>query len=204
MYLVTAPWWIRRFYKDCIWQVKTDEKKIFLTFDDGPHPEVTSFVLNELEKYRAKATFFCIGNNAMKHPNMMEKISAQGHAIGNHTFNHLNGWKNNNYNYVKDITLAEQFIPSKLFRPPYGRISDLQIQAIKKDFKIIMWSVLSGDFDTRLPKEKCYQNVVKNTGKGSIVVFHDSEKAFERMQYTLPKVLQYFTEKEFVFDALSL
>lgn len=204
MYLTTAPWWLRKLYKACIWQIKTTEKKIFLTFDDGPHPEITSFVLQELDQYNAKATFFCIGNNVVKYPKMLEKILQQGHAIGNHTFNHLNGWKHGNYNYVKDITLAEQYIPSKLFRPPYGRISKKQIELIKNDFKIIMWSVLSGDFDRKASKEKCFENVVNNTVNGSIIVFHDSEKAFESMRFALPRVLQHYTAQGYRFESISI
>lgn len=206
MYFVKAPWWLKKLYSNCIWQIDTAEKIIYLTFDDGPHPQATAFVLDELKKYNAQATFFCIGKNVADYPLIYKRIIEEGHAVGNHTQHHLNGWKTNDTAYIKDIRLAKELIDSNLFRPPYGKISRFQLsllQSLSLNLHTIMWSVLSGDFDIHLSKEKCADNVLKNTGKGSIVVFHDSEKAFERMQFALPRVLAFFNEKNFRFQKLS-
>jgi peptidoglycan/xylan/chitin deacetylase (PgdA/CDA1 family) len=202
MYFITTPWWLQKIYSSCIWKVHTAENKIYLTFDDGPHPHITPFVLNTLKQYNAKATFFCIGNNVKKYGNVYDHILAEGHSIGNHTFNHINGWHVGNYDYMKEITLAAQLINTNLFRPPYGRISRKQIKLLKADMQVIMWTVLSGDFDVHLSKEKCLQNVIHYTTNGSIVVFHDSKKAFDRLQFALPKTLEYFANKGFSFEAL--
>lgn len=193
------------------------KKEIYLTFDDGPTPEITNFVLNELKKYNAKATFFCIGKNIKNHPTIFKQIIKDGHSIGNHTQDHLNGWKNNNTSYIANVFSCEQTIKkhfsnsklktqnSKLFRPPYGKIKKKQAQVlIEKGYKIIMWSVLSGDFDTKLSKEKCLQNVLKHTTNGSIVVFHDSVKAAEKVKYVLPKMLEHFNKRGFVFKAINI
>jgi peptidoglycan-N-acetylglucosamine deacetylase len=206
LYLINTPWWLRKFYPNCIWDFCTNEKKIFLTFDDGPHETITPFILDELKKYNAKATFFCIGKNVVQHPNIYKRILAEGHAVGNHTQHHLNAWKVSNATYEADINLASQNIISNLFRPPYGKINSHQIVALKNlttPIHTIMWSVLSGDFDEKLSPQKCLQNVLKHTKKGSVIVFHDSDKAEERVCYTLPKVLQNFTEKGFVFEKIS-
>lgn len=206
-YLVKIPRFINKIFKTRIWQMPGNEKIIYLTFDDGPHPVATSFVLTELARYDAKATFFCIGKNVVNEPQLFNEIKTSGHAIGNHTHNHLNGWKTKDENYLADISLAKKHINSNLFRPPYGRITKSQIGKLNlmhPTFKTIMWTVLSGDFDIKESKEKCLENVLNNTGNGSIVVFHDSEKAFEKLKYTLPKVLEYFTEKGFRFERIGL
>jgi peptidoglycan/xylan/chitin deacetylase (PgdA/CDA1 family) len=175
--------------------MSTEENNIYLTFDDGPHPTITPFVLNALEQYDAKATFFCIGKNVEANRATLMKILNQGHNIGNHTYNHLNGWKTNKEVYIKDVMKAAELIDSKLFRPPYGRISRNQVQHLNKLYNIIMWDVLSSDFDVSLSPQQCLAYVVKNTKPGSVVVFHDSEKAFPRLEYVLPKALQHFTSK---------
>jgi len=195
MYFVKTPWWLRSVYPSLTWKIPTKENQVFLTFDDGPHKTITPFVLNTLKKYNAKATFFCIGKNVESNPAIVKQILNEGHSIGNHTYNHLNGWKTNNEVYLKDVMKAKEVINSKLFRPPYGRIRRYQIQHIQKSFDIIMWGVLSGDFDVSLSPQQCLQYVVENTTPGSVVVFHDSEKAFSRLEYVLPKALQYFHEK---------
>lgn len=206
-YFVKTPGWIRWLYKSCIWQIPTSDKTIYLTFDDGPHPSITAFVLDELKKYNAKATFFCIGKNVELYPDMYRRIIDEGHAIGNHTYHHLNGWKTADEEYLNDIENAKKIIDSNIFRPPYGRITRFQLSQLSKprfQLKPIMWSVLSGDFDVKLSKESCRDHVLINAENGSIVVFHDSEKANERMRFALPEVLQYFSKKGFQFKKISL
>ena len=205
-YLVKTPWLLKKFYPECIWDIKTTEKILYLTFDDGPHPEATPFVLEELKKHNAKATFFCIGKNVEKHFDLYKKIIDEGHAVGNHTFNHLNGWKTNDAIYLDNIYKAKKVIDSNLFRPPYGRITKFQLAQLKGEkynLQPIMWNVLSGDFDPAISSEACYVNVTRNAKQGSIVVFHDSEKASDKLQIVLPKVLQYFKEKGFEFKKIS-
>jgi len=212
MYFVKTPNIIRSYFKDYIWNIDTDKKEIYLTFDDGPTPEVTLFVLDTLKHYNAKATFFCIGKNIENHPKIFKKIINGDHTVGNHSQNHLKGWNINHDLYIKNIEKCQDVIDNlqtqnlklkKLFRPPYGKIKKSQAKKLlAKDYKIIMWTVLSGDFDLKISKEKCLNNVIKNTTKGSIVVLHDSVKAFPHLKYTLPKVLDYFTKKGYVFKAL--
>jgi peptidoglycan/xylan/chitin deacetylase (PgdA/CDA1 family) len=183
------------------------EKIIYLTFDDGPHPEITPFVLQELAKYNARATFFCIGNNVEDNKTVYERILEEGHAVGNHSFDHLDGWKTSKEEYVSNVLKAGKIIKSGLFRPPYGRITRQQRKALtglKNPFKIIMWSVLSGDFDLTVSPEQCGSNILKYAKSGAIIVFHDSEKAFERMQYALPVVLKHFADKGYQFKEIDL
>lgn len=179
-------------------------KKIYLTFDDGPHPVATPFVLEQLKKYNAKATFFCIGKNIDEYPFLYEEILDDGHMVGNHTYNHLNGWKTDDATYIENIVLAKKRIDSNLFRPPYGRATKFQLRLLKQQGMLpVMWTVLSGDFDTGLSREKCLINVVKNTMEGSIVIFHDSTKAFERLEYVLPRVMDHFSAKGFQFEKIT-
>ena len=204
-YFVKTPFWLTWFYPNRIWKVKTTEKIIYLTFDDGPHPIITPEVLSLLEKYNAKASFFCIGNNVEKYQDVYASIVEAGHAVGNHTHNHLNGWKNEDEKYLKDVVRAADWIDTKIFRPPYGRMSAFQERLLSRtplELKTIMWTVLSGDFDINLSKEACYKNVRDRVDEGSIVVFHDSDKAAERMLYALPLVLEYYSKKGWRFEAL--
>ncbi len=206
-YFVKTPLLIKKIYSECIWEINTKEKILYLTFDDGPHPEVTPFVLNELKKYNALATFFCIGNNVEKYPEVYGQILNEGHRIGNHTFNHLNGWKTADNIYLENIAKAARIIDSNLFRPPYGRITKFQLEALKGNnfnLKTIMWSVLSGDFDEKISWENCYLNVINNSEPGCIVVFHDSTKAFSRLKQVLPKVLEYFALRGNRFKVIPL
>lgn len=204
MYLIKTPWWLTKMYSAALtWKIPAAENEIFLTFDDGPHPNITPFVLDCLQQYNAKATFFCVGKNVQQYQQVFRQVVDQGHRVGNHTHNHLNGWKTSDEDYFKNIILAKKYIDSNLFRPPYGRISRFQIQQLKTIFKIIMWDVLSGDFDISLPLEKCLENVVANSTAGSVIVFHDSEKAFPRLKYVLPKALEFFTEKKFIMKAIT-
>lgn len=206
-YLVKTPWLVKRFiYPDYIWSMPSNEKKIYLSFDDGPHPTITAFVLEQLKLYEAKASFFCIGKNVAEHPEIYKRIIIEGHSVGNHTNNHLNGWSVDDKTYLKNIVLAEKHIESLLFRPPYGRITRFQAKQVmdKLHYNIVMWSVLSGDFDANLSPEDCWQNVLKAIEPGSIVVFHDSEKAKKRLMYTLPKLLEYYKEKGYTFEKIIL
>jgi len=189
-----------------VWAFSRKEPNIYLTFDDGPIPEVTPWVLEQLKKYNAKATFFCIGDNVRKHPDIFNAIIAEGHSIGNHTFHHLNGWKTRTEEYLQDVEAAEVEFnktifnsnqPSKLFRPPYGKMTSAQAKKItEKGYKIIMWDVLSADFDPTISEEKCLKNVVNNIKPGSIVVFHDSLKAEEKLKYVLPEFLAFVKKKK--------
>jgi peptidoglycan-N-acetylglucosamine deacetylase len=207
-YFVKTPWWLKKIYSSYIWSVDTKEKIIYLSFDDGPHAVATPFVLDELKKYNAKATFFCIGKNVVAEPAIYKRILDEGHAVGNHTYNHFNGWKTKDDVYLDDVREAGKFIDSIMFRPPYGRITSFQAKniyaALKKTVvKIIMWDVISGDFDNTLNGDQCLQNVILNTTKGSIVVFHDSEKAFSRLEFLLPEVLKFFEKKGYRFERLE-
>jgi peptidoglycan/xylan/chitin deacetylase (PgdA/CDA1 family) len=206
-YLVKTPWLLKKIYPDYLWNVNTNEKELYLTFDDGPHPVATAFVLKQLKQYNALATFFCIGKNVLKYPEIFKQISDEGHSIGNHTQNHLNGWKTSDDIYLKDIAEASQNINSNLFRPPYGRITSFQAKNLKpvmrgKEPKIVMWDILSGDFDNSNTPQNCLANVVLKSEPGSVVVFHDSEKAFPALEYSLPRVLRFFSEKGYHFKAL--
>lgn len=204
-YFKTAPWFLRSFYPKRLWQMPAGQKKIYLTFDDGPHPIITNWVLEELKKYNAFATFFCIGKNVVENPLTFQRIIEAGHSIGNHTHNHLNGFKTADSLYLQDIYEAKQAIQSSLFRPPYGRLTkfqEQQLHAVKFGLKVVMWTALSGDFDPATSKQKCLNNVLHNTKDGAIIVFHDSQKASEKLFYTLPKTLQYFAGKGFSFDKL--
>ncbi len=204
-YFAKTPWWLKKIYSNCIWEVPGKEKKIYLSFDDGPHPTITPFVLDELKKYGAKAIFFCIGKHVITYPEVYKRIIEEGHAIGNHTFNHLNGWKTPDSIYLNDIAEAKNYIDSNLFRPPYGKISFFQLKQLglpRFNLKTIMWSVLSGDFDKNISGEKCLNNVVLNCKPGSIIVFHDSDKAYERISYALPRVLKYFTDQGYQFEKI--
>ncbi len=206
-YLVKTPWLLKKFYPNYLWSIDTKEKELYLSFDDGPHPEATPFVLKQLKQYNALATFFCIGKNVIAYPEIYKQIQDEGHAVGNHTFNHLNGWKTNDDIYLKDVADASHCIDSILFRPPYGRISSFQAKNLKPVMKgkqptIVMWDVLSGDFDDSVTPQNCLANVVLKSVPGSIIVFHDSEKALPRLEYALPRALKYFTEKGWIFKSL--
>lgn len=207
LYLVKTPWWLQKLYPECTWQMSGAEKIIYLSFDDGPHPSATPFVLDELKKLDAKGTFFCIGKNVEENTAIYKRILDEGHAVGNHTHQHLNGWITPEDAYLEDIVEAGKLIASNLFRPPYGKVTKAQLKKLSaKPYLLspVMWTVLSGDFDPRLSKENCLNNVLHKTTKGSIIVFHDSGKAFEKLQFVLPKVLSFFTEKGFQFKTIKI
>mgnify|MGYP000633795270 FL=1 len=203
-YLISIPWWLKRLHnKGLIWSRSTKHKRIYLSFDDGPHPIITNFVLDTLKENGIKATFFCIGDNVLKYPETFERIVKEQHSIGNHTHNHLNGWKSDNIQYYKNILQAAKHIPSKLFRPPYGKIKPTQANyLLKRGWRIIMWNSLSADFDTSIDGITCFNNVISTMKNGSIVVFHDSEKAFDRMKIALPLLIEYCREQHYEIRAL--
>jgi peptidoglycan/xylan/chitin deacetylase (PgdA/CDA1 family) len=206
MYLVKTPWLLKKLYPGLTWQGDNTGRSIFLTFDDGPIPIVTPFVLKILKQYNAKATFFCISDNVTKHPKIFDEVKTDGHLIGNHTFNHLNGWKTQDQQYLENFIEADKLLQTNFFRPPYGRIKKSQIKLLnqsKPDLNIIMWDVLSGDFDMSLKPEKCLQNVIKHTEPGSIVVFHDSLKAFNRLEYVLPRAMEHWNKEGYEFSLLG-
>ena len=234
-YFAKTPKIIQSIFSDFTWRITksiNQSKEIYLTFDDGPIPEITDWVLKTLDDFDVKATFFCVGDNIKKYPEVFQNILNKNHSVGNHTFNHLNGWKINTSRYIENVIQSEEIFRStveninteerrkkkeergyrsakgqqqttKFFRPPYGKIRSSQRKALqKKGYQIIMWDVLSGDFDPGLSKEKCLQNVVESVENGSIIVFHDSIKAFEKLQYALPKTLNFLIENEYTFKKL--
>lgn len=207
-YWVKTGWLIKKLFKGYVWNIPNQTKTVYLTFDDGPTPEITEWVLDILRLHNIQATFFCIGNNIKNNPEIFKKVIADGHAIGNHTFNHLNGWRNDNETYFSDLVDCEREITKglgvenkiKLFRPPYGRMKTSQARGVRKrGYKIIMWDVLSADFDKTITPEKCLENVIKNTSEGSVIIFHDSIKAFPNLEYALPRVIEYLKKNNFRF-----
>ncbi len=220
-YPSTTPHFLQTLFPQIVFSYPSSnlEKTLYLTFDDGPTPEITEWVLSLLAAYEAQATFFCIGKNVQQHPLLFEKIKTHRHAIGNHTHHHLNGWLTSNAVYLADIQLASKYIPSYLFRPPYGRLGIQQVHQIRKQlvsptiykasssnvvlqgYKIIMWSILSGDFDKNLDAARCFRTIVKEAKSGSIIVFHDSIKAAPLLRVILPKVLQYYSNLGYRFKA---
>lgn len=210
-YWVKTNWFIKRAFPGFVWHLPGSGKTVHLTFDDGPTPEVTEWVLDVLKQHSVKATFFCIGNNIQKNPEIFQKIIDEGHSIGNHTFNHLNGWKTDNSTYFNNIIATENiiaagsphFLNNKLFRPPYGKIKPSQAAEVRKQgYRIIMWDVLSADFDQNITPEKCLKNVVQNTCNGSVIIFHDSVKAYNNLRHALPKAIEYLKEKGFGFAVI--
>ncbi len=202
MYLVKTPQIIQNLFPNFTWTIPSEEKVLYLTFDDGPIPEVTPWVLQQLKDYEAHATFFCVGENVRKHPKVFQEVLRDGHAVGNHTDHHLNGWMTENVPYFHDVRRAAGEVGTVLFRPPYGRIKPKQAQFLQRHYRIVMWDVLSGDFDFKISKEQCLANVVNNAGPGSIVVFHDSLKAWDRLAYALPRVLEHFSQQGYRFEKL--
>jgi len=202
MYFTRPTLVARRIYRNATWRVPTKKETIYLTFDDGPVPEITPWILETLRKYKAKATFFCVGNNVLQYPDIFGQIINENHSVGNHTYNHLNGWKVKTNEYLENIEQCNTLIESKLFRPPYGRMKAAQYSALSTRYSVIMWDVLSGDFDPGISGEKCLHNTIKKTRKGSVVVFHDNVKAKKNLFYVLPKFMEYFDKQGFTFDNL--
>lgn len=216
-YIVKTPGIVKALYPKRLWSLSKEKKTIYLTFDDGPIPIVTPWVLDTLTAFQAKATFFCIGRNVQDHPEIFRQILREGHTVGNHTQNHLNAQNTEIDAYIDNTLKAQHALEETaeeeysqtikkqlLFRPPYGKLNASKAKKLLGlGYKIVMWDVLSGDFDQNLTKEKCLENVLKNSKNGSIIIFHDSIKAEKNLRYALPKVLAHFSEKGFVFKAIS-
>ncbi len=218
-----TPGFVKTLFPNFVWNINTDRKELYLTFDDGPTPEITEWVLQILNDFNAKATFFCIGNNIEKHPEIFKQIITEGHTIGNHTYNHLKGWKHKTKDYFEDVLKTQELMNFQfenyklenseienrnapivnLFRPPYGKLKNKQSKKLLElGYKIILWDVLSYDWDKSVSEETCFNNVTSAAKEGSIVVFHDSVKASRNLKYVLPKVLEYYSERGYVFKAL--
>lgn len=214
-----TPGFITKMFPQFVWNIDTKEKSIYLTFDDGPNAEVTPWVLETLTNYNALATFFCIGKNIKEEPKLFDEIIRSGHSIGNHTYSHLKGWKTKTNTYIQDTKESEAIIEKHLnnfsednyqnrlqpmFRPPYGKFKIKQAKQLLSDgYKLVLWDVLSFDWDIDTSPQECYKNVIENTKEGSIIVFHDSLKAQKNLKYALPKTLEYYSEKGFSFKPLS-
>lgn len=202
--MVRIPALIRKVFFNIIWKIPGKTPAIYLTFDDGPVPELTPWILQTLKKNKIEATFFCVGENVKKYPELYEKIIADGHSTGNHTFGHINGWKSGTKEYIYDIEKASKYIKSNLFRPPYGKIRSLQKKALRKKYKIVMWDVLSKDYDQSITEWKVLENVLNYTSPGSVVVFHDNIKAEEKLKFVLPKVIEHYLYKGYTFRKLKI
>ena len=207
MYLARVPRLVQSLFPAYTWRAEgassvAAEPRVYLTFDDGPIPEVTPWVLDQLAGFQARATFFCVGENAERHPDLLRRLRREGHAVGNHTHNHLSGWGTDTETYVANVERADRAVGSRLFRPPYGRLRPSQAEALRSRYRIVMWDVLSGDFDADLAPRKCVRNVLTNVRPGSIVVFHDSLKGERNLRYALPRVLETLTRRGYRFAAL--
>lgn len=208
-----TTWWVQQLLPQYTWKITTEEPKIYLTFDDGPIPEVTEYVLDLLQQYKARATFFCVGDNVRKYPEIYQRLITQGHRVGNHTFHHLNGWKTNDTKYLENIAQCREIMsdnypentrpPQLLFRPPYGKIRKSQMKRLSIDYQVIMWDVLTYDFDAELSAERCLEKAIEYTVPGSIVVFHDSIKSIDKLREVLPKYMEHFAKEGFVFDSIQ-
>ena len=203
MYLIKTPLFIQNLFPNFTWKMKSEQPVIHLTFDDGPIPNITPWVLDQLAKYDAKATFFCVGANIEKHPEVFQQVIDAGHTIGSHTHNHMNGWNTDNIPYFHNVRRGASMAKTELFRPPYGKLKPSQIQFIQRHYQVVMWDVLSGDFDPTISSEQCYRNVVNHAKPGSIVVLHDSLKAKEKLEFVLPRILEYFSGLGYKFENLS-
>jgi peptidoglycan/xylan/chitin deacetylase (PgdA/CDA1 family) len=199
---VKTPRILKTVFPEITWDFQDTEPSLYLTFDDGPTPAITTEVLSILARFNAKATFFCIGRNVERNPDVYQQLLTNGHATGNHTYSHLKGWYTPNREYYNDINLAAQFIQSGLYRPAYGMITPVQLRQLGQQYRIVMWNIMSYDFDYSTSPEKCLKNVIRYTSSGSIVVFHDSVKASKKLLFALPRVLEYYADKGFTFKSI--
>jgi peptidoglycan/xylan/chitin deacetylase (PgdA/CDA1 family) len=201
---IRPPKFIRRLFPSYIWNFPDEKEAVFLTFDDGPNPDITPWVLEQLDTYNAKATFFCLGKNVEMYPLVFEEIKRRGHAVGNHSYSHLKGWGMDTGAYLRDVDFAGSFIGGNLFRPPYARIGPNQARMLSERYKIIMWNVLSRDYSRNLSEKACVRGVIKHLQPGDIVVFHDSPKTLRNLKYALPAVLQFIQSKGWKYKAIKL
>jgi len=218
MYLARTPYLLKKIYPKAVWRFSPSEKNIYLTFDDGPIDTITTWVLDELKKYNVKATFFCVGANIEKQPEIYKRIIEEGHQTGNHTYNHLNGWNTHTRTYLKNVLMCEDTLnknvsqntssltlkEKKLFRPPYGKVKNTQYSILNTQYSIIMWDVLSGDYDKKTTNEKCLSNVIDNVRNGSIVLFHDSIKAEANLKYALPQFIEWALKEGYSFKRVEV
>lgn len=202
MYTIRLPFFMRLPLQNIIWRLPQKHKTVYLTFDDGPIPEVTPWVLDLLEKEKIKATFFCIGDNVIKHPTIYNQVIEKGHSIGQHTFNHMPAFKNSKAAYKQNVLDAKEVIKTDLFRPPHGQIYFSQLFKMRKEYRVVLWDLLSGDFDQTITPQQCFMNVKKYVRNGSVIVFHDSLKAETNLQYTLPKTIEYLRAEGYQFGIL--
>lgn len=202
MFRYTTPKFIKLLFPSLIWELPNDANKIYLTFDDGPHPRITQLVLDILKTNQAKATFFCVGDNVSKYPEMAKQIISDGHSIGNHTFHHVKGWDTPTAEYVDEVKSCDSLMATKLFRPPYGRITPKQIRVLSEQYQIVMWDILTRDYEADLSIFKAFEAFTKAIKSGSIIVMHDSEKAEKQMLTLLPMILEYGRKQGFIFDAI--
>lgn len=200
---IRPPKFIRKLFPYLVWDIE-DENGVYITFDDGPTPEGTEWILETLKEYDAKATFFVLGKNVELYPDIYAKILAEGHAVGNHTYSHLRGTKVSLERYIEDVDVAANLIESNLFRSPYARATLSQLRHLARRYKIVMWSIISRDYDRKITKEQCLQEALPHIRPGSIILFHDSEKTFENMSYALPKTLERVKELGLKCKAIEL
>ncbi len=197
------PKLLQNLLPQCFWSLPNRQNKIYLTFDDGPTQEVLPFILKTLDTYKVSATFFCVGENMQKHPDLVKEMLKRGHVIGNHTFNHISGWRTKNEDYFQNVEACNKIYKSKLFRPPYGRLRASQANELRRKYKIIMWDVLSYDYDKTVLPQTCFRNVIDATKSGSVIVFHDNVKALKNLEYALPRSIDFLLKKDFAFDVIK-
>jgi peptidoglycan/xylan/chitin deacetylase (PgdA/CDA1 family) len=202
-YPVKTPFWARWVWPAACWRIKTRQPELYLTFDDGPHPEITPWVLDQLKQAHAKATFFCIGKNIQRYPEIFQRIIHEGHAVGNHTWNHAHAFQVSKNAYLQEVEDTDLLIKSGLFRPPYGKLTWSLYRSLQKSHQLVMWDVLSGDFDLQISGEVCAQRVIHYARPGSVIVFHDSQKAWPRLQVALPKVINHIQQQGYRFLSLE-
>ncbi|MFN5325446.1 MAG: polysaccharide deacetylase family protein [Bacteroidota bacterium] len=203
LHFVKPPIWTRALYPGVVWNSTTNNKEVFLTFDDGPCPVVTPYVLDCLKRFNAKATFFMVGENVAANPLLYERVISEGHAVGNHTFSHLDGWKSPSGRYMENMDMCSLYVQSNLFRPPYGRLRPRQLSKARERYKVIMWDVMSHDYDYRVSPEKCVSNVLNHVKPGSIVVFHDSKKASKNISNALPLCMEALAKDGYTFGRIE-
>ena len=204
MYWVKTPKYIKAIFPSCIWEVKGNERVLYLTFDDGPDENISSDVLDLLDEYQAKATFFCVGEKVVQNPELYQQLIDNGHSFGNHAYNHSNGFLTSTSDYLANVERAAQYIKSPLFRPPYGKMKRAQFRALNKKYRIIMWDVMPGDFDPGVSRDKVLQRAIKHSKPGSILVFHDNAKFADKMMFALRGTLDFFSREGYRFQAIPM